>query len=57
MSTLALLIVLLLVLVGLLIYGGLAYLVRQHPTWGAPIGVALADVTLMATLVATIVTR
>ncbi|MEW2403471.1 hypothetical protein [Streptomyces sp. NPDC046862] len=57
MSTLALLVVLLLVLVGLLTFGGLACLVHQHPTWGAPIGIALAGVTLMVTLVTTIVTR
>ncbi|MEU2268149.1 hypothetical protein ABZ568_17425 [Streptomyces olindensis] len=57
MSTLALLVVLLLVLVGLLTFGGLACLVYQHPTWGAPIGIALAGVTLMVTLVTTIVLR
>ncbi|WP_210594304.1 hypothetical protein [Streptomyces sp. GESEQ-35] len=54
MSTLALLVVLLLVLVGLLLASGIAYVVHRNPAWAPPIGAALAAVTLMVTVVAVI---
>ncbi|MER8012634.1 hypothetical protein [Streptomyces sp. NPDC094149] len=57
MSTLVLLVGLLLVLVGLMLFGGLVYLAHRHPTWGMPIGVGLAGVTLMATVVTVITSR
>ncbi|MFG2803645.1 hypothetical protein [Streptomyces pseudovenezuelae] len=48
---------LLLVLVCLVLFGGLVYLAHRHPTWAAPIGVGLAGLTLMGTVVAVITTR
>ncbi|WP_327188294.1 hypothetical protein [Streptomyces sp. NBC_01334] len=57
MSTLALLVVLLLVLVGLLVVGGLAYLARRHPAWVQPLLVGLAGVTALAALITPVVAR
>jgi len=53
-STLALLVVLLLVLVGLLIFGGLAYLVHRHPALTQPLAVGLAGLAVMGAVVAAI---
>ncbi|MFD5634813.1 hypothetical protein ACFWJM_11825 [Streptomyces sp. NPDC127077] len=57
MPTVLILVLLLLVLVGLMLFGGLVYLVHRHPTWAVPIGVGLAGLTLMATVVTVITTR
>ncbi|MFD9114966.1 hypothetical protein [Streptomyces bottropensis] len=57
MSTLVLLVGLLLVLVGLMLFGGLVYLVHRHPTWAVPIGVGLAGLTLMGTVITVITSR
>ncbi|MFE7935653.1 hypothetical protein ACFU6S_44425 [Streptomyces sp. NPDC057456] len=57
MSTLALLVVLLLVLVGLLVVGALAYLARRHPAWVQPLLVGLAGVTALAALITPVVAR
>ncbi|WP_203691804.1 hypothetical protein [Streptomyces sp. SID12488] len=57
MSTLALLVVLLLVLVGGIIFGGLAYLAYRHPSCREPLLVGLTGVAVLATLVTPIVTR
>ncbi|MFE9333195.1 hypothetical protein [Streptomyces sp. NPDC006925] len=57
MSTLVLLVGLLLVLVGLMLFGGLAYLAHCHPTWAVPIGVGLTGLTLMTAAVTVITTR
>ncbi|WP_181384453.1 hypothetical protein [Streptomyces sp. NWU49] len=54
MSTLALLVVLLLVLVGLLIFGALAYLVHRHPALTQPLAVGLAGLAVMGAVVAAI---
>ncbi|MDQ1051976.1 hypothetical protein [Streptomyces sp. V4I2] len=56
-STLALLVVLLLALVGLIVFAGLALLVHRHPAWAQPLVVALGGVTLMAMAVGLITTR
>lgn len=57
MSTLVPLVILLLVLVCVLIFGGLVYVVYRHPTLGTPLTVAFGGLTLVATAVAAIVTR
>ncbi|MEW2497591.1 hypothetical protein AB0942_29260 [Streptomyces nodosus] len=57
MSTLVLLVGLLLGLVGLMLFGGLVYLVHRHPTWAVPIGVGLAGLTLMSTMITAITSR
>ncbi|MFJ1550584.1 hypothetical protein [Streptomyces sp. NPDC088246] len=57
MSTLTLLVVLLLVLVGLIVFVGLAYLVHHHPAWAEPLVVALGGVTLMGMAIGLIITR
>ncbi|WP_328842951.1 hypothetical protein [Streptomyces sp. NBC_00258] len=57
MSTLALLIVLLLVLVGLLTAGGLAYVVHRHPALAQPLTVGLSGLALLGALVAVITAR
>lgn len=51
MSTLALLVLLLLVVVGVLLAAGVAYVVHRHPSWAQPLGVAFGAVMVMATLV------
>lgn len=57
MSTLVLLVILLLVLVCALTFGGLAYVVYRHPTLSTPLTVAFAGLVLIATVVSAIVTR
>lgn len=57
MSTLALLVLLLLVLVGFLVVGVPAYLVHRHPSLVAPVGVAIAAAALLAACVVPIVVR
>ncbi|MFF3350901.1 hypothetical protein [Streptomyces sp. NPDC002779] len=56
-SALALLAALLLVVVGILLAAGAAYVVHRHPTWSAPLGAAFGSVTVMAALVGVILTR
>ncbi|MCI3274565.1 hypothetical protein [Streptomyces cylindrosporus] len=55
MSTLVVLVVLLLGLVGLMAVGLLAYCVHRHPTLTQPLSVALAGSAVLITLVATII--
>lgn len=57
MSTLVLLVILLLVLVCALIFGGLTYVVYRHPTLSTPLTVAFGGLALIATAVTAIVTR
>ncbi|WP_327188092.1 hypothetical protein [Streptomyces sp. NBC_01334] len=57
MSTLALLVVLLLGLVGLLVMGALVYVARRHPAWVQPLLVGLAGVTALAALITPVVAR
>lgn len=57
MSTIALLVVLLLVLVGSIVFGGLAYLSHCHPSCREPLLVGLTGVAVLAALVMPIVTR
>lgn len=55
MSTLALLVILLLVLVGLMVVSVLGYAAHRHPDLAQPIGVALAGAAVLAATVAAIV--
>ncbi|MEU6258646.1 hypothetical protein [Streptomyces sp. NPDC047043] len=57
MSTLAILVGLLLVLVGFIIFAGLAFLVHRHPAWAEPVVVALGGVTLMGMVIGLVITR
>ncbi|MGW4983077.1 hypothetical protein [Streptomyces mirabilis] len=57
MSTLALLVALLLVLVGTTVVSGLAYLAHRHPACREPLLVGLTGVAVLAALVTPIVTR
>ncbi|KOV71838.1 hypothetical protein ADL00_07010 [Streptomyces sp. AS58] len=54
MSTLALLVVLLLVLVGLLVVGALGYAVHRRPALTAPLTVALAGAAVLGAMVTTV---
>ncbi|MFF5860760.1 hypothetical protein ACFY8B_35080 [Streptomyces sp. NPDC012751] len=56
MSTLALLVVLLLVLVGALVVAALGYAVYRRPVLTAPLTVALAGATVLVALVTTVAT-
>ncbi|MFP8887847.1 hypothetical protein [Streptomyces mangrovi] len=56
MSTLALLVVLLLVLVGLLFLGALAYAVYRNPRLAQPLIVALTGAGVLAALITAVVT-
>ncbi|QTI87209.1 hypothetical protein [Streptomyces sp. AgN23] len=56
MSTIALLLVLVLVLVGLMAVGGLAYAVYRRPVLTQPVVVALSGAMLLAALVTLAVT-
>ena len=55
MSTLVLLVALLLVLVGLLIVGGLAYVVYRRPMLTQPLTVALAGAAVLVAVVTAVV--
>lgn len=55
MSTLALLVMLLLILAGLIVIGGLAYVVHRRPALAQPLTVALAGATVLAAIVLGIV--
>jgi hypothetical protein len=57
MSTLVLLTGLLLVLVGLLIAGALAYVVHRHPSLAQPLTVGLAGLALLGAVVGAIAAR
>ncbi|MEU2929514.1 hypothetical protein ABZ636_31350 [Streptomyces sp. NPDC007251] len=57
MSTLALLVVLLLVLVGLLFIGALAYAVHRRPRLTQPLTVALTGAGVLVAMVTAVVTR
>ncbi|MFI1569050.1 hypothetical protein ACH4ZX_39600 [Streptomyces sp. NPDC020490] len=57
MSTLALLVVLLLVLVVALVFGGLAYLAYRHPATREPLVIGLSGVAVVAAIVGPILTR
>ncbi|MFG2833156.1 hypothetical protein ACGFWI_37920 [Streptomyces sp. NPDC048434] len=57
MSSLALLVLLLLILVGTLFTAGLAYVSHRHPTWATPLLVAIAGAALVVASVTAIVTR
>lgn len=57
MSTLVLLVILLLAIVGAMLAAGAAYVVRRDPSWSQPLSVALSAVTLMGALVGVIVAR
>ncbi|MFF7764175.1 hypothetical protein [Streptomyces griseorubiginosus] len=57
MSSLALLVVLLLVLVVALVFGGLAYLGYRHPAMREPLVIGLSGVALVAAFVGPILTR
>ncbi|MGX1560980.1 hypothetical protein [Streptomyces sp. NPDC055506] len=57
MSTLALLVVLLLVMVALLTAAGLAYAVHRHPALAQPLTVGLSGLGLLGALVAAIIAR
>ncbi|WP_069874439.1 hypothetical protein [Streptomyces malaysiensis] len=56
MSTIAMLVVLLLVLVGLLLVGALAYVVHRRPVLTQPVTVALTGATVLVAMVALVVT-
>ncbi|WP_331763551.1 hypothetical protein OH738_40645 (plasmid) [Streptomyces hirsutus] len=56
MSTLVLLVVLLLSLVGLMLVGALAYVVHRHPALSQPLTVALAGAGVFAAVITVIVT-
>ncbi|MFJ4633430.1 hypothetical protein [Streptomyces sp. NPDC088847] len=56
MSTLAVLVVLLLVLVGLLVVGGLAYIVHRRPALTGPLSVAIAGAAVLVAVVTTVAT-
>lgn len=56
-STLALLVVLLLVLVGLLVIGALAYAVHRFPRLTQPLTVALVGAGVLVAMVTAVVTR
>lgn len=56
MSTLALLVVLLLVLVSLLVTTALGYLAYRHPALTQPLTVALAGAAVLIAMVATVAT-
>ncbi|GHE11916.1 hypothetical protein [Streptomyces alanosinicus] len=49
MSTIALLVILLLAVVGAMLAAGLAYVVRRDPSWGQPLTVAFGAVVVLAT--------
>ncbi|NUH42919.1 hypothetical protein HUF15_40590 [Streptomyces samsunensis] len=55
MFTLAMLVVLLLVLVGLLLLGALAYLVHRRPVLTQPLTVAMAGAAVLVAMVAAVV--
>lgn len=55
-STLALLVVLLLVLVGLLVVSGLAYAAYRRPVLAQPLMVALAGAAVLVAMVTVVVT-
>ncbi|GAA2523174.1 hypothetical protein [Streptomyces longisporus] len=57
MSTITLLVLLLLVMVGFLAVGALVYLAHRHPAAREPLLVGLAGVAAMAAVVTPIVTR
>ncbi|MFD0319370.1 hypothetical protein [Streptomyces flavalbus] len=57
MPTIALLVVLLLVLVGVLSVGALVYLAYRHPATQDPLLVGLAGVAALAAIITPIVTR
>ncbi|WP_203634710.1 hypothetical protein [Streptomyces sp. SID10815] len=57
MSSLVLLVALLLASVGIVGFGGLAYLVHRHPSTRDPLAVGLTGMALLAALVMPIVTR
>ncbi|MFF3531500.1 hypothetical protein ACFYX5_33020 [Streptomyces rubiginosohelvolus] len=51
MSSLALLVAVLLVLVVIMFVGGLAYIAYRHPAWVAPLTLGLLGVGLVAAIV------
>ncbi|MEV6134326.1 hypothetical protein AB0M05_47315 [Streptomyces violaceusniger] len=55
MSTIALLVVLLLALVGLLLMGALAYVVYRRPVLTQPVTVALAGAAVLVAMVTVVV--
>ncbi|TGZ12329.1 hypothetical protein DV517_74240 [Streptomyces sp. S816] len=57
MSTLVLLVILLLAIVGAMLAAGAAYVVRRDPSWSQPLSIALSAVTLMGAMVGVIVAR
>ncbi|MEW1889255.1 MULTISPECIES: hypothetical protein [unclassified Streptomyces] len=57
MSSLALLVVLLLVLVAVLVLGALAYLAHRHPQTVAPLTLALCGAAVLAAIVVPIAVR
>ncbi|WP_405800454.1 hypothetical protein OG291_03170 [Streptomyces halstedii] len=57
MSSLALLVVLLLVLVGLLLIGGLAYVAYRHPKAVVPLTLALCGAAVLASVVMPVAVR
>ncbi|WP_198655468.1 hypothetical protein [Streptomyces geranii] len=57
MSSLALLVVLLFVLLGVMVFGSLVYLAHRHPSCREPLLVGLAGVAVLAALVTPIVPR
>jgi hypothetical protein len=56
-STLALLVALVMVVVGIVLTTGAAYVVHRHPTWGQPCGAAFGSVKVIVVLVGVILTR
>ncbi|MDQ1033592.1 hypothetical protein QFZ75_000008 [Streptomyces sp. V3I8] len=54
MSTLTALVVLLLVLVGLLVVGGLGYVVHRRPALIGPLTIAIAAAALLVAMVGTV---
>ncbi|WP_186319384.1 hypothetical protein [Streptomyces sp. SAJ15] len=57
MTTLTLLVILLLVLVGGIVFGSLVYLAHRHPDWTQPLIVGLTGMGLLIALVTAIVAR
>ncbi|MFJ7415604.1 hypothetical protein ACIQWZ_33100 [Streptomyces sp. NPDC098077] len=57
MSSLALLVAVLLVVVAFMFSAGLIYFAYRHPAWRSPLTIGLLGLTLLATVVVPVVVR